>query len=106
VSNEFIASYFPLRIERYETISDSSGGGLHRAAATASASRIAFSATAAGANPLKRDPELVRADVARRLVSTEGARRYGVVIGNDGTQCTAHTRKTESVHSFSSLSKT
>jgi len=34
-------------------------------------------------DPLKRDPELVRGDVARRLVSAEGARRYGVVISND-----------------------
>ena len=28
--NEFIESYFPLRIERYETIPDSGGAGLHR----------------------------------------------------------------------------
>jgi N-methylhydantoinase B len=30
VPNEFIESYFPLRIERYETITDSGGAGLHR----------------------------------------------------------------------------
>jgi N-methylhydantoinase B len=30
VPNEFIESYFPLRIERYETIADSGGAGLHR----------------------------------------------------------------------------
>ena len=30
VPNEFIESYFPLRIERYETIVDSGGAGLHR----------------------------------------------------------------------------
>ena len=30
VPNEFIESYFPLRIERYETIIDSGGAGLHR----------------------------------------------------------------------------
>ena len=30
VPNEFIESYFPLRIERYETIPDSGGAGLHR----------------------------------------------------------------------------
>ena len=30
VPNEFIESYFPLRIERYETICDSGGAGLHR----------------------------------------------------------------------------
>jgi N-methylhydantoinase B len=30
VPNEFIESYFPLRIEKYETIVDSGGAGLHR----------------------------------------------------------------------------
>ncbi len=30
VPNEFIESYFPLRIERYEVIPDSGGAGLHR----------------------------------------------------------------------------
>lgn len=30
VPNEFIESYFPLRIEQYETIVDSGGAGLHR----------------------------------------------------------------------------
>jgi N-methylhydantoinase B len=30
VPNEFIESYFPLRIEQYETIPDSGGAGLHR----------------------------------------------------------------------------
>lgn len=30
VPNEFVESYFPLRIEAYETISDSGGAGLHR----------------------------------------------------------------------------
>ncbi|MEH6549270.1 MAG: hydantoinase B/oxoprolinase family protein [Pseudomonadales bacterium] len=30
VPNEFIESYFPLRIERYEAIADSGGAGLHR----------------------------------------------------------------------------
>jgi N-methylhydantoinase B len=33
---------------------------------------------------LERDPEQVRIDVARGLVTNEGARRYGVVIGEDG----------------------
>ncbi len=28
--NEFIEAYFPLRIEKYETIADSGGAGLHR----------------------------------------------------------------------------
>jgi hypothetical protein len=31
-------------------------------------------------DPLERDPQLVAQDVARRLVTREGARRYGVVI--------------------------
>ena len=30
VPNEFLESYFPLRIEKYETIADSGGPGLHR----------------------------------------------------------------------------
>jgi len=36
-------------------------------------------------DPFARDPELVRQDVARRLVSVEGARRYGVVIAANGS---------------------
>ena len=36
-------------------------------------------------DPFARDPELVRQDVARRLVSVEGAQRYGVVIAADGS---------------------
>ena len=35
-------------------------------------------------DPLERDPELVRVDYQRGLVSQQGARRYGVVIGDDG----------------------
>jgi len=35
-------------------------------------------------DPFEREAELVRADVERGLVSLEGARRYGVVIGSDG----------------------
>ena len=30
VPNEFIEAYFPLRVEKYETIIDSGGPGLHR----------------------------------------------------------------------------
>ncbi|MBT5797966.1 MAG: hydantoinase B/oxoprolinase family protein, partial [Porticoccaceae bacterium] len=36
-------------------------------------------------DPFARDPELVRQDVNRRLVSVEGAKRYGVVLASDGT---------------------
>ena len=35
-------------------------------------------------DPLERDPDKVRFDVEAGLVSREGARRYGVVIGADG----------------------
>jgi N-methylhydantoinase B len=35
-------------------------------------------------DPTERDPELVRADVNRGLVSREGAARYGVVIADNG----------------------
>ena len=42
-------------------------------------------------DPFMRDPELVRVDVARRLVTVEGARRYGVVLGDDGAVDAAAT---------------
>ncbi|WP_439102557.1 hydantoinase B/oxoprolinase family protein [Congregibacter sp.] len=146
VPNEFIESYFPLRIERYETIRDSGGAGLHRGGnglsvayrfladgeigihderwlthpwgvlggdtGQRSTKRLVrvdgseqwlpakvegikvkagdllyFNTWGGGGwgDPFARDPELVRADVARRLVSVEGARRYGVVIAADGS---------------------
>lgn len=145
VPNEFIESYFPLRIERYETIADSGGAGLHRGGnglsvvycflcdgeigihderwlmypwgvlggetGLRSTKRLVradgsqqwlpakvegikvkagdllyFNTWGGGGwgDPFKRDPELVRLDVDRRLVTREGARRYGVVIGDDG----------------------
>lgn len=145
VPNEFIEAYFPLRIERYETISDSGGAGLHRGGnglsvayrfladgtisvhderwltypwgvnggepGMRSTKRLVradgseqwlpakcegikvnegdllyFNTWGGGGwgDPYERDPELVRADVARGLVSAEGARRYGVVIAGDG----------------------
>jgi N-methylhydantoinase B len=146
VPNEFIEAYFPLRIERYETIADSGGAGLHRGGNGLSvAYRFLADGTVSvhderwltypwGVNggepgmrstkrlvrvdgseqwlpakcegikvqtgdllyfntwggggwgdPYERDAELVRADVARGLVSAEGARRYGVVIAGDGS---------------------
>ena len=146
VPNEFIEAYFPLRIERYETIPDSGGAGLHRggngltvayrflAAGTISVhderwltypwgvsggepgmrsskrlvredgseqwlgaksegirvekgDLLYFNTWGGGGwgDPYDRDPELVRADVARSLVSAEGAKRYGVVIAADGS---------------------
>ncbi len=152
VPNEFIESYFPLRIERYETIPDSGGAGLHRGGnglsiayrflcdghigihderwltypygvlggetGMRSTKRLVrtdgseewlpakvegvkvskgdllyFNTWGGGGwgDPLQRDPELVRADVARRLVSANGARRYGVVIDDAGAVDTAAT---------------
>jgi len=146
VPNEFIESYFPLRIERYETIPDSGGAGLHRGGnglsvayrflcdgeigihderwltypwgvlggetGMRSTKRLVrsdgseewlpakiegvrvkagdllyFNTWGGGGwgDPLQRDPDHVRQDVARRLVTREGARRYGVVIAADGT---------------------
>ena len=42
-------------------------------------------------DPYDRDADLVAADVARGLVSAEGAKRYGVVIAEDGSVDTAAT---------------
>ena len=141
VPNEFIESYFPLLIERYETIPDSGGAGLHRGGnglsvayrfladgeigihderwltypwgvlggetGLRSTKRLVttdgreqwlpakvegikvkegdvlyFNTWGGGGwgDPYARDPELVRTDVARGLVTPGGARRYGVVI--------------------------
>ena len=146
VPNEFIESYFPLRIETYATIPDSGGAGLHRGGngltvayrfladgeigihddrwltypwgvlggepGLRSTKRLVrtdgseewLGAKAEGikvkkgdllyfntwggggwGDPYERDPELVRQDVARRLVTIDGARRYGVVLGEDGS---------------------
>ena len=152
VPNEFIESYFPLRIERYETIPDSGGAGLHRGGnglsvaycflcdgeigihddrwlmypwgvlggetglrstkrlvradgseqwlpAKAESIKVKegdllyFNTWGGGGwgDPYQRDPELVRQDVDRRLVTRAGAERYGVVIGDDGAVDTAAT---------------
>ncbi len=146
VPNEFIEAYFPLRIEKYESIPDSGGAGLHRGGNGLSvAYRFLCDGTIAihderwltypwGVNggepgqrsskllrrtdgkeewlpskcdgikvsegdllyfntwggggwgdPYTRDPELVRQDVERGLVTPEGAQRYGVVIGEHGS---------------------
>ncbi len=152
VPNEFIESYFPLRIEQYATIPDSGGAGLHRGGnglsvayrfladgevgihderwltypwgvlggetGMRSTKRIVradgseewlpakkegikvkkgdllyFNTWGGGGwgDPYKRDPELVRQDVERRLVTAEGAQRYGVVIAADGSVDSAAT---------------
>ena len=146
VPNEFLEAYFPLRIERYETIADSGGPGLHRGgngvrmvyrflepgevslhddrwltspwgvvggqpgqrgrrtleradgARTALPSKcdritvargdaLVFDTWGGGGwgDPLARPPALVAEDVARGLVTADGARRYGVAIGADAS---------------------
>ncbi len=146
VPNEFIEAYFPLRIEKYETIPDSGGAGLHRGGngltvayrflvdgtiaihderwltypwgvrggqpgmrSSKQLVRVDGTETWLGAksdgiqvkkgdllyfntwggggwgDPYDRDAELVRADVAAGLVSAQGAKRYGVVIADDGS---------------------
>lgn len=42
---------------------------------------------------MERDPELVKVDCDRGLVTREGAARYGVVIGDDGTVDQSATKK-------------
>ncbi|MEH6582354.1 MAG: hydantoinase B/oxoprolinase family protein [Halioglobus sp.] len=152
VPNEFIESYFPLRIERYETIPDSGGAGLHRGGnglsvayrfladgeigihddrwlihpwgvlggdtGLRSTKRLVrddgseewlpakvegikvkvgdvlyFNTWGGGGwgDPFQREPELVRQDVERRLVTREGAKRYGVVIDDTGVVDAAAT---------------
>lgn len=157
VPNEFLEAYFPLRIERYESIADSGGAGLHRGGngisikyrflekgtiaihddrwfiypwgvsggspGMRSTKRLVradgseetlpskcddidvekgdvlYYNTWGGAgwgNPLERDADKVLLEVKRGLISIEGARAYGVVIGNDlslDNEATAALRK-------------
>jgi len=144
VPNEFLESYFPLRIETYETIADSGGPGRFRGGnglrigyrflepgeisihddrwltypwgvnggvpgarskktlvrgngsqelLPAKVDRIKVEAgdllladTWGGGgcgDPLERDASLVKFDVEAGLVTSEGARRYGVVLNDD-----------------------
>jgi N-methylhydantoinase B len=152
VPNEFLERYFPLRIERYETVPDSGGAGLHRggngirmtyvflepgeiaihddrwfthpwgvnggapgARARKVLRRADGSETVVGnkqediaveagdeldfitwggggwGDPYARDPALVAHEVVQGLVTAEGARVYGVVVGDDGGVDTAAT---------------
>lgn len=145
VPNEFLERYFPLRIERYETVPDSGGAGLHRGGngihmtyrflepgligihddrwfvppwgvngglpgrratkilETAdgrktvvgnkqedievnAGDQLHFITWGGGGwgDPLARDPALVAKEIVQGLVTREGARRYGVVIADDG----------------------
>ncbi len=154
VPNEFLESYFPLRIMRYESIADSGGAGLHRGGngvcmvyeflepgqisihddrwltypwgvngglpggrstkrpvrqdgssewLPSKCDRIQvqpgdllyFNTWGGGGwgDPLKREPAKVAADVLRGLVSFEGAKRYGVVVGAAGAVDEAATNK-------------
>ena len=44
-------------------------------------------------NPLERDADLVAFDARRRLISVDGAKRYGVVIAADGSVDSGATKK-------------
>ena len=86
VPNEFIESYYPLRIER----SDGSEQWLPskvEGVKVKTGDVLYFNTWGGGGwgDPFARDPELVRQDVNRRLVTVEGAKRYGVVLASDGT---------------------
>jgi N-methylhydantoinase B len=154
VPNEFIEAYFPLRIERYETIPDSGGAGLHRGGnglsvaycfladgtvaihddrwltypwgvnggqpgmrsskrlvrcdgseewlpakcenvSVSKGDLLYFNTWGGGGwgDPLSRDPQLVRQDWERGLVSLSGAQRYGVVIDDTGMLDVAATKE-------------
>jgi len=145
VPNEFLERYFPLRIERYETVPDSGGAGLHRGgngiimsyrflepgliaihddrwftypwgvnggAPGARARKILEKADGSQVivgnkredisveagdmlhfitwggggwgDPLERDPALVAKEIVQGLVTSEGARNYGVVADAEG----------------------
>lgn len=144
VPNEFLESYFPLRIEVYETLADSGGAGKFRGgnglrigyrflepgeisihddrwltypwgvnggepgarskktlvrkdgSTQLLASKLDHIKVEAGdllladtwggggcGDPLERDPAKVLFDVEAGLVTVEGARRYGVVVGDE-----------------------
>ena len=145
VPNEFLERYFPLRIERYETVPDSGGAGLHRGgngiimsyrflepgliaihddrwftypwgvnggAPGARARKILEKADGSQVivgnkredisveagdmlhfitwggggwgDPLERDPALVAKEIVQGLVTSAGARNYGVVADAEG----------------------
>ncbi len=154
VPNEYLERYYPLRIERYTTVPDSGGPGLHRGG---NGVEVAYRFLHAGeisihddrwftypwgvnggqpgarsrkileradgtvavlpskcdhvrveagdllrfitwggggwGDPLERPPHEVATDVARGLVTPEGARRYGVVVDADGAVDEAATAR-------------
>jgi len=154
VPNEFLESYFPLRIDTYESIPDSGGAGLHRGGngismgyrflepgeisvhddrwltypwgvnggttggrstkklvrangkeellpakidhvKVESGDILYFNTWGGGGwgDPFKRPAEKVAKDVERGLVTKEGAKRYGVVLGADGKVNQSETEK-------------
>ena len=147
---EYLESYYPLRIEKWETVADTGGAGLHRGGngvdvayvfeepgeiaihddrwltypwgvngGTPGARGRKWVERASGerevlpskchdvkvfpgdvlhfvtwggggwGDPLERDPALVELEVRRWLVTEEGARRYGVVVGDAGVDSAA-----------------
>ena len=149
---EYLESYYPMRIERWETVADTGGAGLHRGGngvdvtyrflepgtvaihddrwltypwgvngGTPGARGRKWLVRADGStevlpskvhdvpvlpgdqlhfvtwggggwgDPLARDPELVALEVRRGLVSSDGARRYGVVCNGEGVVDAAAT---------------
>ncbi|MCX6464309.1 MAG: hydantoinase B/oxoprolinase family protein, partial [Pseudonocardiales bacterium] len=147
---EYLESYYPLRIEKWETVADTGGAGLHRGGngvdvayvfeepgeiaihddrwltypwgvnggtpgargrkwlehpdgtrtvlpskchdvKVAPGDVLHFVTWGGGGwgDPLERDPALVELEVRRGLVTAEGARRYGVVVGDDGVDAAA-----------------
>jgi N-methylhydantoinase B len=146
VPNEFVEAYFPLRIEKYQTIPDSGGVGLYRGGnglnvvyrflcdgeigihddrwltypwgvnggepgqrstkllvrndgtqevlpakcegiKVKEGDLLHFNTWGGGGwgDPLLRDPELVLADIEKKLVSKEGAIKYGLVLLENGS---------------------
>ncbi|XAS75644.1 hydantoinase B/oxoprolinase family protein [Dermatophilaceae bacterium Sec6.4] len=143
---EYLESYYPLRIDRWETVSDTGGAGLHRGGngvdvvyrfleagtiaihddrwltypwgvnggepgargrkwivrADGTTEIVASKVTGlqvypddvlhfvtwgggGWGDPMARDPELVALEIRRGLVTSDGARRYGVVCDADGS---------------------
>ncbi|MDM7955319.1 hydantoinase B/oxoprolinase family protein [Blastomonas sp.] len=152
VPNEFLERYFPLVIERYETVPDSGGAGLHRGGngilmtyrflepgviaihddrwfvppwgvnggkpgararkilekadgtQTIVGNKVEDVRVEAGdilhfitwggggwGDPLERAPELVAKEIRQGLVTSEGAKAYGVIADADGVLDTAAT---------------
>ena len=159
IPNEFLELYYPLRIEVYETVTDSGGPGLYRGGngmrihwrfleegdisihddrwlskpwgvlggepgARSSKVLVKYSVDVVNpprevcgskqdhikvsngdvlewitwggggwGNPLERDAEIVALEVRRKLVSLDGARRYGVVLSEELDVDTGATEK-------------